>query len=56
LESNWTNIVNGSIHAPALPTCNDHTYDFFVVSKSLNDAVVGVKRLSDGGCNPHWTV
>ena len=56
LDSNWPSIVKGHIHAPALPTCNDSTYDFFLVSSSLNEAVRGIVRLSDGGCKPHWTV
>jgi len=56
LNSNWPSIVKGHVHAPALPTCNDSTYDFFVVSNELNGAVKGVVRLSDGGCKPHWAV
>ena len=56
MDSNWPNIVRGRIHAPTLPTCNDSTYDFLVVSHDLSDAVVGVKRLPDGGCKPHWAV
>ena len=56
MESNWPKIVRGHVHAPTLPTCNDSTYDFFLVSHHLNDAVAGVTRLSDGGCKPHWTV
>ena len=55
-DSQWPSIVKGVIHAPHLPTCNASTYDYFVVSQDLSDAVVGVRRLSDGGCNPHWTV
>ena len=52
--SGWPDIVKGRVHAPSLPTCNQQTYDFFVVSHDLSHAVAGVRRLSDGGCNPHW--
>jgi exonuclease III len=52
--SNWPATVKGHICAPSEPTCFDNTYDFFVVSDSLSGAVVDVKRISDGGCYPHW--
>ena len=52
--SKWLEIVNGVIFASQLPTCHDNVYDYFVVHKSLADAVVGVQRLQDGGLNPHW--
>ena len=53
-QSGWTSIVKGRVAAPAEPTCNGKTYDYFVVSESLSDAVQGVVRIADGGCNPHW--
>jgi hypothetical protein len=53
--SNWPTIARGRIHAPALPTCNDKTYDYFVTSADISDAVSGVVRINDGGCSPHWT-
>ncbi len=52
--SKWLDLVGGVIFATTLPTCNDNTYDFFVVHRSLAHAVVGVQRIEDGGCNPHW--
>ena len=52
--SKWLEMVNGVIFATPLPTCNDSTYDFFVVHRSLAHAVVGVQRVEDGGCTPHW--
>ena len=53
-KSGWPDIVHGSIQAPLSPTCNEHTYDYFVVSNDLSAAVAGVARIADGGCNPHW--
>ncbi len=50
----WPETVGGKIFATGLPTCNESTYDFFVVHHSLAHAVVGVQRLEDGGFTPHW--
>ena len=55
-SSNWPRIMQGTIHAPPSPTCNEKVYDYFLVSSDISHAVVGVKRLSDGGCKPHWSV
>ena len=52
--SKWLEMVDGVIFATQLPTCHDNVYDYFVVHKSLADAVIGVQRLQDGGLNPHW--
>jgi hypothetical protein len=52
--SGWLDMGGGVIYATSLPTCNDNTYDFFVVHRSLTHAVVGVQRIEDGDCNPHW--
>ena len=52
--SKWLEMVNGVIFATELPTCNDNVYDFFVVHRSLADAVAGVQRIQDGGLSPHW--
>jgi hypothetical protein len=52
--SNWLKIVNGVVHATALPTCHSSTYDFFVVHKSISHAVVQTQRLEDGGLYPHF--
>ena len=53
-DSRWLQMVGGVIFATDLPTCNDNTYDYFVVHRSIAHAVVGVQRLEDGGMNPHW--
>ena len=53
-SSGWLDMVGGVIFATELPTCNENTYDFFVVHRSLAHAVAGVQRLEDGGMNPHW--
>ena len=46
--------TGGVIFATSLPTCNESTYDFFVVHRSLAHAIFGVQRVEDGGCTPHW--
>ena len=53
LKTLWPLMVGGVIFATELPTCNDSTYDFFVVHRSIAHAVVGVQRIEDGGLNPH---
>ena len=55
-STQWLKMVGGVIIAPELPTCNANVYDFFVVHKSLAHAVVGIQRLHDGGCHPHYPV
>jgi hypothetical protein len=52
--SKWLDMVGGVVFATPLPTCNDSTYDYFVVHRSLAHSVVGVQKIEDGGCNPHW--
>ncbi len=52
--SNWLKIVQGVVFATTMPTCNESTYDYFAVHRSLAHAVVGVQRLQDGGLSPHW--
>ena len=52
-QSRWLEQVDGIIFATELTTCNDSTYDFFVVHRSIAKAVVGVQRLEDAGMNPH---
>ena len=53
-SSNWLQVVGGVIRAPAAPTCHAHTYDYFVLHRSLESAVVAVTPICDGGCSPHW--
>ncbi|CAK0861050.1 unnamed protein product, partial [Prorocentrum cordatum] len=50
----WLDVVKGRIILPAFPTCNGSTYDFFVVSRSIAHAVLGVGRIDDGGFTPHF--
>ena len=55
LEScGWLDVIHGKIVATPLPTCNGSTYDFFVVSRSIAHAVVGVSRIDDAGFKPHF--
>ena len=49
----WLKVAKGTIYATQLTTCNDHTYNYFVVSHCLGPAVVGVQRLDDGAMYPH---
>ena len=52
--SGFLRMVRGTMVAPALPTCNGKTYDYFVVSERLAHLVAGVARIEDGGLHPHW--
>ena len=52
--SKWLDMVNGVLVAPSLPPCNGHVYDYFVVSRCLEEAIVGIQRIEDGGLSPHW--
>ncbi len=47
-------MVGGKIFATKLETCNDSTYDFFIVDRGIALAVAGVQRLDNGGMKPHW--
>jgi endonuclease/exonuclease/phosphatase family metal-dependent hydrolase len=38
-DTGWTDVVKGAVHAPPTPTCNDKTYDFFIVSRDISHAV-----------------
>ena len=53
-QANWLGVIKGVVFATELPTCNDNTYDFFVVCQSMAHAVVGVQRLDDAGLQPHF--
>ena len=52
-QSGWLQLVSGVVHAPLQPTCGLKTYDFFVSSRSLAFAVVGVANVIDEGSHPH---
>ena len=51
--SGWLALVDGVIHAPEQPTCNNNTYDYYVVSKAFSSAVAGVLQVEDAGLQPH---
>ena len=53
-STSWPTIVKGRIVAPLLPTCNESTYDFFVVADALAHVVRGVQRVEDAGLKPHF--
>ena len=55
-STSFLNAVGGVVFAPELPTCNESTYDFFVVSSDIAAAIAGVQRVDDAGLNPHWPV
>ena len=54
-DSLWPELVGGVVFATTLPTCNDSTYDYFVVQRDLASSVVGVQRIEDGGMHPHFS-
>ena len=49
----WLKRVSGVIVAPAAPTCNDSTYDFFVVHRSIVHLVHSVHKVADAELSPH---
>ena len=53
-ESGFLEICDGVIVATSLPTCNENTYDYFVVARRMIHAVAGVTQLSDTGITPHF--
>lgn len=55
-RSGWVEAVNGVIVATTMPTCNGAVYDDLVVSKGLEDVVLGVQRLDRAGLEPHYPV
>ena len=52
-KSGWLQLVRGTIHQPASPTCNGKIYDYFVSSQGMNEAVVGVAVVEGTGIRPH---
>ena len=54
VATGWPLVVDGVVVAPGLPTCHDKVYDYFVVSRGLAHAVVGIQRVEDAGFSPHW--
>ena len=55
-SAGWVDTTGGVVVAPALVTCNSSTYHFFVASRELQHAVVGLQRIEDGGTKPHFPV
>ena len=51
--SGFLRLVDGMICAPEAPTCGEHAFDYFVVSRSLFHAVVAVQRVDGVGVHPH---
>ncbi len=49
-------LVDGTLVAPSLPTCNAATYDYFLINKGLQHAVAGVAIINDAGIVPHCPV
>ena len=49
-------VVRAKVIAPALPTCNGHTYDYFLVPLRLEAAVVKAQVIHDEGIKPHSPV
>ena len=54
--SKWPDMVRGVIVATDLPTCFSNTYDYFVVSKGMSEAVAGIARIEDAALYPHHPV
>ena len=49
IATGWPAKVGGIVKAPVAATCNDSTYDYFVVARELDDAVAGVHVIGDAG-------
>ena len=52
-KTGWLQLVAGVVHRPNSPTCNGQEYDYFVSSKGLAEAVVGVAVVEGSGIAPH---
>lgn len=49
----WLKKIGATICAPAAPTCNGSTYDYFVVSTNIAHKVVATHVIGDAGFMPH---
>ena len=47
-------MVNGTIFAPELETCNGFFFDYFVVTNNFAHAVAGAQRIEGVGMSPHF--
>lgn len=52
----WPRIVEGTIVATQLPTCSGSSFDFFVASRNIRHAVMGIERIKDARLQPHFPV
>ena len=53
-KSGFLGMVNGTVFAPSLPTCNGKKYNYFVVTNNFSHAVAGVQRIEGVGTQPHF--
>ena len=42
-DAGWLDMIGGAVAAPDAPTCNGKVYDFWIVKKSFEHAVAGVR-------------
>ena len=52
--SGFLKLVDGVVFAASLPTCGEKKFDYYVVSKSIAHAVVGMQRIEGVGMEPHY--
>ena len=52
----WLELVQGTLWTPKAPTCNFAEYDYFVIDRRLDHAVLGVAVINDTGSRPHSAV
>ena len=53
-RSGFLAMVNDTIVAPELPTCNGKVYDYFVVTNNFIHAVAGAQRIEGVRIEPHF--
>ena len=56
IESGFVRLVKGIVAAPAEPTCNGNTIDYFIVAESLGPSIVAVHKVEDSPFQPHSPV
>ena len=52
--SGFPKLVDGVVFAASLPTCGEKKFDYYVVSRSIAHAVVGMQRIEGVGMEPHY--
>eukprot|EP00973_Karenia_brevis_P016630 2277679-Karenia_brevis.AAC.1 len=55
-QTGWLRLVGGVLHKPHAPTCKGKEYDYFVSSRGMAEAVVGVAVVEGTGISPHTPV